>query len=305
MGLENYISELLNKNDCVVVPEFGAFLTRYQSASLDQDSHTFYPPKKSVGFNRLLIENDGLLEQYLIKKTASNVEKCKKYLLSEVSQWHHQLNENQYLSLKGLGDFKLTTDGKWQFVPDAEVNFLPASYGLFPLTIPPVLHVEKDIKRITPITPQPHKPIPAFYKYAAVALMTLGISGFLGYDYYAKKVEQQNFITRQKAEKLLEQKIQQATFEIAPETRSVALQIETPKFPYHIVAGAFRVEENAHRKVHELLQKGYKSRLLGPNRYGLHQVAFQSFSNREEALAFLREIRTQVFSEAWMLVEEL
>lgn len=305
MRLENYISDLLFKNDCVIVPDFGAFLTRYQSAALKKDTHTFYPPKKTVGFNRLLIENDGLLEQYLTKKVTSDTQKSKTFLQTEVSNWHRQLNENQFLSLNGLGDFKISADGKWQFVPDADVNFLPTSFGLFPLTVLPVNQHQKEIKRITPTATPLHKPFPAFYKYAAIAVIALGVSGFWGYDYYARKIKQQNFLAREKAEKLLEKKIQQATFEITPETRSVALQIETPKFPYHVVAGAFRIEENAHKKVQELLQKGYKSRLLGPNRYGLHQVAFQSFTNREEALVFLKEIRTQVFQEAWMLIEEL
>lgn len=305
MRLENYISDLLFKNDCVIVPDFGAFLTRYQSATLQSDAHTLYPPKKGVGFNRLLVENDGLLEQYLTKKITSDTQKSKIFLQTEVSIWHRQLIENKFLSLNGLGDFKVTSDGKWQFFPDAEVNFLPASYGLFPLAARPVLQSEKGVKRITPATQPVQKPFPAFYKYAAVAVVALGVSGFWGYDYYTHQIEQQNFVTRKKAEKLLDKKIQQATFEIAPETRSVALQIETPKFPYHVVAGAFRIEENAHKKVQELLQKGYKSRLLGPNRYGLHQVAFQSFTNRTDALVFLKEIRTQVFPEAWMLIEEL
>ncbi|GAK96147.1 hypothetical protein JCM19294_2929 [Nonlabens tegetincola] len=46
MQLVAYISDLLYRHDCVVVPEFGAFLTRRVSAQYFESSNSFYPPKK-------------------------------------------------------------------------------------------------------------------------------------------------------------------------------------------------------------------------------------------------------------------
>ena len=47
MELETYISDLLYRYECVTIPEFGAFLTQRASATIDDATNTFYPPKKN------------------------------------------------------------------------------------------------------------------------------------------------------------------------------------------------------------------------------------------------------------------
>lgn len=307
MRLEKHISALLFENDCVIVPQFGAFLARYQSATLEAENHIFYPPKKGIGFNKLLVESDGLLEHYLSKKMDTTNEKTLLFLRSEVQYWQSELARQGFLSLEGLGDFKVDKQGKWNFTPEKNINFLPAAYGLLPVVSAPVNvpAVSKEIKSLIPAAEPQHRPIPAYFKYAAVAVIALGVSGFLGFDYYTGKIEKENQLARQKAEKLLEKKIQQATFEPASNTQPLTINLQSTKYPYHVIAGAFRVEENAQKRVSELLKNGYRARLLGQNKYGLHQVAFQSFDNRSAALQFLADIRKNQFPQAWMLIEEL
>jgi len=65
MQLENYISDLLYRYDCVTVPEFGAFLTNRVSAKVHASTNSFYPPKKVLSFNEQLKNNDGLLANYI------------------------------------------------------------------------------------------------------------------------------------------------------------------------------------------------------------------------------------------------
>ena len=62
MKIEQYISQLLYRYQCVTVPGFGAFLTEFQSAQLDENSHSFYPPKKMISFNPSLFLIKGLKE---------------------------------------------------------------------------------------------------------------------------------------------------------------------------------------------------------------------------------------------------
>src|SRR5690606_8086535 len=71
MQLSNYIADLLYRYECVIIPGFGAFLTRSQSARIDESTHTFYPPSKVLSFNKQLQVNDGLLANYV-----ASVEKC-------------------------------------------------------------------------------------------------------------------------------------------------------------------------------------------------------------------------------------
>ena len=67
MQLSTYISDLLYRYECVIIPGFGAFLTRNQSAWIDEASNTFYPPSKVISFNRQLQANE-LKEKFIKKK---------------------------------------------------------------------------------------------------------------------------------------------------------------------------------------------------------------------------------------------
>ena len=78
-----------------------------------------------------------------------------------------------------------------------------------------------------------------------------------------------------------------------------------PKGNFHIVAGAFRIPENAETRVNQLREAGYKARTLGENKYGLHQVVYGSYTDRTEALKELRNIRNTDNPNAWMLIQEL
>ena len=63
MQISTYINDLLYRYECVIIPGFGAFLTQYQSARIENNS--FHPPGKALLFNRQLQANDGLLANYV------------------------------------------------------------------------------------------------------------------------------------------------------------------------------------------------------------------------------------------------
>ncbi len=69
MTIFKEIYDLLYNNDCVIIPEFGAFVLKSHSAYIKDD--TFYPPKKVISFNAMLDENDGLLVKHL--STSRNI----------------------------------------------------------------------------------------------------------------------------------------------------------------------------------------------------------------------------------------
>jgi hypothetical protein len=65
MQLETFISDLLYRYECVIVPDFGAFLTERQSATVNETTNSFYPPRKIIAFNEQIQNNDGLLARYI------------------------------------------------------------------------------------------------------------------------------------------------------------------------------------------------------------------------------------------------
>ena len=136
-------------------------------------------------------------------------------------------------------------------------------------------------------------------------MIAISISGFGGLKIYEGQVKNANFVERQKANTQLENQIQEATFVI--ENPLPALNLILPKQVgnYHIVAGAFRIKENATKKLNELLDKGYSAKAIGVNKYGLHMVVYSSYENRLDAYKNLREVKNSENKDAWLLVKDL
>jgi len=154
------------------------------------------------------------------------------------------------------------------------------------------------------LTPEKREAKP-YLKYAAIAVVALATVGFGSLKLYENQVQQFNYAERQKANSLVENQIQEATFVIENPLPVLNLQLPKHLGMYHIVAGAFREEKNANKKVEQLRKKGYLPFKMDATRYGLHQVLYASFEDRLEALAKLREIKRTENADAWLLVQEI
>ncbi len=164
--------------------------------------------------------------------------------------------------------------------------------------------VEKIEKKV-PIafTPEKRKAIP-YLKYAAIALIALTIGGYGAYNYYLNDVEAHNQLAQEEATQELNTKIQQATFNLNP-LPAINLNVAKQTGNYHIVAGAYRIEENCDKKIAQLKADGFKARKIGANRYGLHEVVYASYEDRIEALQALRTIKKTHNRDAWLSVKKL
>jgi len=126
----------------------------------------------------------------------------------------------------------------------------------------------------------------------------------LAYNVYdtGKEKKQLDFYSNQ--EKVLEKKIQTATFVISNPLPTIELNVtkRSPK-AFHVVAGAFQFPENAKRKVSQLKKKGFNAKILGVNKWGLTQVSFDSFYSRKKAYSILATIKKDVSKDAWILIK--
>lgn len=111
-------------------------------------------------------------------------------------------------------------------------------------------------------------------------------------------------LVNREAQEIVSKNIQEATFFNARPFELPVLSIEVNKKQsgrHHIIAGAYRVRENADKRIRQLEQKGYQAQYLGLNQYGLHQVSFGSYDDPREALEQLRIIRLNESADAWLL----
>ncbi|NER13203.1 SPOR domain-containing protein [Leptobacterium flavescens] len=311
MRVENYISDLLYRYQCVTVPGFGAFLTNKKPAQIHKSTNAFYPPTKELSFNAQLVSNDGLLAKHIAGVEGKSYEEVLEKLESLVVSWKNLLERKEKLSIKNIGELWLNDEAKIQFRPSYHLNYLTSSFGLSSFVSPQITRevLKEEVEEIeekTPILFTPEKRTQRPYlRYAAIGLIALSL-GAAGFKVYKDQEQKHIQLVDQKAQEKVEKTIQEATFFDADPLSlpSITLDVKKEVLKYQIVAGAFRIEANADKKVAQLRDKGYDAQRIGKNRFGLHQVVYASFTDVDEALSYLRKVKRTESRDAWLLVSE-
>ncbi len=321
MTITNYICDLLYRYDCVIVPEFGAFLTKRAAAHFSDDKHLMYPPQKQLSFNQQIISNDGLLANYIVSSEQISYDKALEKIHSFVQRVKIELEEKGRLTFSDIGFFNVNFEKKLVFEPLHTSNYLPEAFGLATLTSNIVIRetLKKEVQNLeekAPIafTPETRKK-PLFIKYAAAAAIALVLTG-VGLNAYKKHIEQYNLVEEFEGNQLFKDEIQSASFvlDIPNPLPSISVKLkqlteentdEVASFKkYHIVAGAFREFENVAKKMLQLERKGFSPSYIGKNKYGLHQVIYSSHATKNEAINALNSIKRNENKSAWLLVKK-
>lgn len=311
MQLDSYISDLLYRYDCVTVPDLGAFVTSKVSAKLHKGANTFYPPKKIISFNEQIKNNDGLLVNYFSEVEKIPFEVGVQKIEKQVKVIKSFLAQGEVINLQDVGELKLNAEGRILFEPSQHVNYLTDAFGLSYFTSNHIVReVYKEeaeaLEKVIPIAVTPEKRKNRSYlKYAALAILGLAVAGAVYTNQYVNTIEEHNVTAQEQAHEQVDKKVQEATFVISNPLPVATLTLNKQSGNYHIVAGAFRIEENSDKKVQQLIDAGFKARKIGVNKYGLHEVVYSSYIDRIEALNTLRSIRATHNKEAWLLVKEL
>lgn len=315
MNIESYIAQLLYRYQCVTVPGFGAFLTEIQSAQLIESSNSFFPPKKMISFNAYLKNNDGLLANHIAQAEKTSYEYAISAIQYEVFNWKKALQENGLFSIKNVGNFSLNADKNLVFTPYDQTNYLTNSFGLSAFVSPMVkrelfeqkiIALESNIEENDVIQLLPErKRANVYLKYAAIFVLGLGLIGAVAYPVYQQQIANETIIVEQSVQKQVQNKIQEATFFIETPIPAVTLAVKESKMSYHIMAGAFRDENNAQKKFEQLSSQGFKARRIPQNKYGLFPVLYGSYATFAEADKAKQEIRNTINPDAWVLVESL
>ncbi len=137
-----YIIELLLEHECVIVPEFGAFISKESPATLDYVNHILTPPSKEVAFNGQLLTDDGLLVGYVADKQGIT--------MTEAAKMVHDFSMRSLAVIEASGTMRLDNFGvlsrvnsrDYVFQLDENMNLLGDSYGLTTLKAQPIYRRE-------------------------------------------------------------------------------------------------------------------------------------------------------------------
>ena len=311
MQLSQYISDLLYRYECVTLPNFGAFLSHPISARINEGTSSFYPPQKQLSFNVQLKSNDGLLASYISDVENISFEVATRKIENQVSKLKLRLEKGETVEFKHIGELISSDEGNLSFIPLDNLNYMTEAFGLASFVSPSVERqahqevVQKlESRGAIALTPKRRKSA-LYMKYAAIAVLALGLAGSIGSNLYLTQIEQQNSVALDTANATLDNKIQEATFVIDNPLPAVMVNLKKQNGNFHIVAGAFRVKANSEKKLQQLKTLGFSARLIGVNSYGLHQVVYESFETRKDAERALFKIRKTQDRAAWLLIKNI
>ena len=298
MSIFKYISQLLHSNDCVILPNFGAFVLKSKSAYIEENE--FFPPSKYVSFNSMLKDNDGLLAKFISEERKISYKKSLKLILDEVKVLNEKLSEDLIFDTGYLGIFELKEKNTLIFNPDFSINFDSSVFGLNSFVRKPI--IKKSSKKASD---KAQFDTNNLLRYAAIFISILGLSyfGYFNYNNYLNNEKLKNIAIAQ--EKILSN-VQTATFnlgDLPPININVTSPIVKDNSTYYsVIAGAFRSRRNAEKHLNTLIMNGYQASYTSVNPKGLFRVAYARLKTRKEAAELILKIKTSG-QDAWLLIE--
>jgi len=128
--IETLIGNLLLRHNCVIVPSFGGFVAKQVSAKIDFTAGKMSPPRKSLLFNKQLINNDGLLINELAQSNNLSFDVASKEIKEKVAFWNSLLKSGNRIELDRVGFLFLDEEKNLCFEQDRFFNLLLQSFGL-------------------------------------------------------------------------------------------------------------------------------------------------------------------------------
>lgn len=130
MKLDQYIAELLEEHDCVIVPEFGGFVANYAPAKINTVNNRFDPPHRNISFNKFLVHNDGLLAAYVARKENEAYEAALRDIRNYSLYLKAELRTQKRVNIEKVGIIFMQADGTFRFEQVRNPDFFREGFGL-------------------------------------------------------------------------------------------------------------------------------------------------------------------------------
>ncbi len=104
ISLFEHIEYLLNYNECVIVPDWGALIIHHEHASFCDDRIT--PPARMVSFNPSITHNDGLLASSLVRRHSISYSDAVKLISDNVTIFRTQISQYSEMPFGRIGYFR-------------------------------------------------------------------------------------------------------------------------------------------------------------------------------------------------------
>jgi nucleoid DNA-binding protein/Sec-independent protein translocase protein TatA len=331
VNISLYIKELILKNECVILPEFGGFETHYQPSSIDKVTGKLTPPSKQVVFREEFKKDNGTIVRVIQSKENLNEEDARAAVNNYVAELKAKLNSENRFEIEGIGVLIKRIDGALFFKPAETENFLIESFGLSELKLPTPVISEKKAEPLPVSEPEISRSGKSLY---IVTLITVVITiliiasvkfglpeklSDISSRLFDEKKEEKTVFGKMKdpqdsssKSSELEKQIEDNTSvknalryqEPEPEKK-----VETPppvqitnhedNRKYLIVAGSFVKESYAVKQADKLKNIGYTPTILRTKK-GQYRVILNTYSDKNFAIQELERYRTYLGNNIWL-----
>lgn len=125
-----YIADLLRREQCVIVPDMGAFVAKRVGATIDTKRGMLLPPRMEVVFNSRIKHDDGLLTDFIARQEGISYKAAAAQVSEFVAYAGRLMKQNTPLIIGGVGTMRRTTSGETVFMMEQQNDLLTESYGL-------------------------------------------------------------------------------------------------------------------------------------------------------------------------------
>ncbi len=328
-SIDYHIFNLLFEQDCVVVPNFGGFITNYKKATLEEGKIS--PTSRWVAFNGLLNTDDGLLTNYIAKVENVSREEASKHLKSFVDGVKTNLYEKQVVTFNKIGSFSANQEDKVVFFPDNGLNFYAECFGLpsilatkrrsQPMSAPvvhavvkPALPVEASVQPLVTTDRQPVMPSYPRKKIKLLpALATLLVAVLIGvWSLRSKSVNRTNlgsvlpFTTQDSEKNNIQPEVNKPAAQVPSEPLPQAVEEKTSNdtkvWQYFVIVGSYSSRENAEKYLMAIKEEGFTQALIivPTHNEKLFKVAASVYTEENLARSKATEFKKTLSTTTWV-----
>jgi len=154
--LEKYIKQLLQENEMVIVPGFGAFISEYISAILDETSGEIKPPSSKLIFDLKIKNNDGLLVGQVADATRCTHFEALQKIEKERDNIIYQLDKGEKVELDEIGVLLYNAEKQIVLVSEEDANLALENFGLAATSIEEPVEIKNE-EQVPEPNPEPEE----------------------------------------------------------------------------------------------------------------------------------------------------
>jgi len=325
-NIDFHLAYLLTKHECVIIPDFGAFVVSFLPASKREETGIFCSPVHSLGFNSNIKHNDGLLANSLsIEKNIPYKEAT--FLLKEYANYlNDQLNKSKELKIKWVGTLSLLGENRILFTPASRLSCNALHFGFSNFYLPCLKELEsnreivvekKENREVIQISVN-KRTLTWASSVAATVLALFLVSTPLNNQYEQNR--QRASLLSIPVEKMeIKKEAEAATMLLDTITISEPVSIseieqELPIVPeekvetntrcYYVVVSSLPTVKLAEVKLVDFLEAGFADAAI-ISKGDKHRIYVNKFEQKEIAESYLNEFRQNnpKYATAWLLAQ--